>query len=100
MKNKPGKPDLEKDVFEGSPKEAFAALTSGDLKMLSLTTILAVANMGLLIFMFFDAGEQEMFFPVHLKGKIVWVILSLTMVLWTVLVILNWKSWLAKRRGL
>ena len=100
MKNESDKSDLEKDIFETSPKASFASLTSGDLKMLGLTTILAVANIGLLIFMFFEPDEQEMFFPVHLKGKIVWVILSLTMVLWTGLAILNWKSWLAKRRGL
>jgi hypothetical protein len=88
----------ESDIFSDSDdlSKFKRDLTTGQLRWLS--TILAIANLGLLIFLAFDSEEPAIYFPVLIKGQAVWWILSGTLMAWFALAVKNWLSWVEKKR--
>jgi hypothetical protein len=73
-----------------TPAEFWDELSGGQFRWLAL--ILLVANVGLLIWMWFDREEQEMYFPFRARGKAVWIISFTTLLIWIILAILNWRA--------
>ena len=80
-----------------TPAEFWQEVVGGQFRWLA--SILLVANAGLLIWMWMDREEQEMYFPFRVNGKTVWIISFTTLLIWIVLAILNWRA-RAKTRGL
>ena len=74
-----------------TPADFWQEVTGGQFRWIAL--ILLVANVGLLIWMWFDREEQEMYFPFRAKGKAVWIISFTTLLIWIILAILNWRAW-------
>lgn len=73
-------------------------LTSGKLRWLA--TVLALLNVGLLVFSFYDSSAApEIHYPVHLKGKYVFVALFITLFIWTFLAFKNWEFHLKNKNS-
>ena len=70
-------------------------LTSGKLRWLFL--ILALVNIGSLVDMALDSEQPILRFPVRLKGTVVWVLFSITLLAFSILTIVNWVFWFKKR---
>jgi|GEM_PF-5823689 len=71
-------------------------LTGGSLRWLA--SILAVLSLGLFVFLIFNGKEPEIYYPVHLKGKVVLWMVVLSFAVWLLLSIWNWRSWLKSKR--
>ena|SRR5437016_1492170 len=78
-----------------TPAEFWEELTGGQFRWLAL--ILSAANVGLLIWMWMEREEQEMYFPFRARGKAVWIISFTTLLIWIILAILNWSYHVKKR---
>lgn len=93
--------DKEKpqDIFSSSynAQDFKRDLSSGQLRWLA--TLLALANIGLLAFTAFDSEEPVMYFPVHTRGAVVWWVFSFTLLVWTVLAVVNWRTWIMRQRA-
>ena len=79
-----------------TPAEFWEELTGGQFRWLA--SILLVANVGLLVWMWMDREVPEMYFPFLARGKAVWIISLTTLLIWIVLAILNWRAWATTRR--
>lgn len=75
--------EFKKDLFYG--------------KLRWFSTILTLANIGLLLFMALDSEEPELNFLVTVRGNAVWWILSFTLIIWASLALINWMFWLKRR---
>lgn len=72
-------------------------LASGKLRWLA--SVLALLNLGLLIFSFYDDEPAEMHYPVHLKGNYLLVVFSVTLIIWTYLAVKNWRFHLKNKNS-
>ena|SRR6266700_3134361 len=100
MVNKERNSDRDADIF--SADYDFAQykidLLSGKMKMLRLLCILTVLNAGYLVSALFDTDQPEMYYPFHLKGSSVYVLFSLTFILFLFLTTVNWINWTRNRK--
>jgi hypothetical protein len=77
-------------------KDFHVQLTSGRLRW--LCTILAVAGSGLFAYQLTQKDELEVYFPIHLKGNVAMCVLGAGSMVMLLLAVVNWKSWLRKKR--
>lgn len=61
-------------------------------------TILFVLSVGLVIYFLCDKEIVEVYFPVHLKGQAVWWFIAVAILVYAVLGIINWNSWLNRKQ--
>jgi len=62
-------------------------------------TVLAVASIGLFIYLLTEGEKAELDFPFHLRGRAaVWAV-GIAFVVWAAIAFVNWKSWLRRKRG-
>jgi hypothetical protein len=71
-------------------------LTSGRLRW--LCTILTVAGLGLFAYQSTQKDELEVYFPIHLKGKVAMWVLGVGSMVLLLLAVVNWNSWLRKKK--
>lgn len=71
-------------------------LTSGRLRW--LCSLFSVAGLGLLGYQLTQKDPLEVYYPIHLKGKPAMWVLCLGSITMLSLAILNWKSWLKRKK--
>lgn len=92
--------DSERKPQFGDPEYDIAAfaneLTGNGMRWLS--TILAAASLGLLVFLAALDGEPAIYYPIHVEGTTAVLIIAACFVLWGLVAAAGWIRWLKKRR--
>jgi hypothetical protein len=90
----PAKKDLPDPTF--SLADYRAQCTNGSLRWVA--TVLAGAGLGFFAWSCFDQGEQEVFFPIHLKGRALYWVMGIATAFWLLMAVVNWKNWKKKKQ--
>ena len=65
-------------------------LTAGRLRWVA--TVLAVVNLGAVIWFSIDPKQAIAYFPIRIQGMTVTIVLYATLVLWSALAAINWRN--------
>jgi magnesium-transporting ATPase (P-type) len=87
----------DKDVFDPNfTSEDFnKQIISGKGRW--LFTILSIASFVFLVLLIFGFADPEIYYPIHLKGHTVLVIIIFASIFWSILAWINWKNWIRKQ---
>jgi membrane protein implicated in regulation of membrane protease activity len=72
-------------------------LTGGRLRWFA--TILAVASVGLFVYLLTMGDKAELDFPVLVTGQAALWSVGIVFAVWTVIAIVNWRAWFRKKRA-
>ena len=61
-------------------------------------TMLAVASIGLFLYLVTQGEKAELDFPIRIQGRAALWTVGIAFVIWTAIAIWNWKSWFRRRK--
>jgi hypothetical protein len=70
-------------------------LTGGRLRWFA--SVLAVASVGLFVYLLTEGEKAELDFPFHIKGQAALWTVGIAFAVWAAIAITNWKAWLRKK---
>jgi hypothetical protein len=60
-------------------------------------TVLAVASIGLFVYLLTQGEKAELDFPFHIAGRAAFWTVGISFVVWTAIAITNWRAWLRRK---
>ena len=70
-------------------------LTGGRLRWFA--TVLAVASIGLFVYLLTEGDKAELDFPFHIQGRAAFWTVGIAFVIWAAIAVVNWKGWFRRR---
>jgi hypothetical protein len=61
-------------------------------------SVLAVASVGLFVYLLAEGEKAELDYPFHFKGQAALWAVGIASVVWAAIAVVNWKSWLKRKR--
>ena len=62
-------------------------------------TLLAIASLGLFVYLLTEGEKAELYFPVHIRGRAALRTVGIAFAVWAAVAITNWRAWLRKKNA-
>ena len=87
-----------KDISDPSYSAADFRIQLAGGRLRWFATVLAVASIGLFIYLLTEGDKAELDFPFHIQGQAALWTVGIAFIVWAAIAIWNWKSWFRRRR--
>ena len=86
-----------KDISDPSYSAADFRVQLAGGRLRWFATVLAVASLGLFVYVLTEGERAELAFPVHIKGRATLWTVGIAGAVWAAIAITNWRAWFRKK---